>query len=92
MRGRNFFTVRVVRQWQRLPRKVVDAPPLEPFKVRLDGALSKLMHLKMSLLTAGGLDWMIFKGPFQDKTFYDSVISRRASRTGYISALAKLIL
>jgi len=34
-----FFTVRVVRNWNRLPREVVDAPFLEAFKARLDGAL-----------------------------------------------------
>lgn len=33
------FTVREVRQWNRLPRKVVDALPLEIFQVRLEGAL-----------------------------------------------------
>jgi len=32
--------IRVVRQWHRLPREAVDAPSLEPLKVRLDGALS----------------------------------------------------
>ena len=35
--------MRVVRQWKRLPREVVDAPSLEVFKVRLDGALSNLI-------------------------------------------------
>ena len=37
------FTVRVVRHWNRLPREVVDAPSLEVFKARLDGALSNLV-------------------------------------------------
>ncbi|KAK4823578.1 hypothetical protein QYF61_003764 [Mycteria americana] len=38
-----FFTVKVVRHWNRLPRDVVDAPSLEVFKDRLDGALSSLV-------------------------------------------------
>jgi len=59
--------VRVVKPWPRLPREVVDAPSLETFKIRLDGALSNLIQLQMSLLIAGGLDKMSFKGPFQPK-------------------------
>jgi len=45
-------------QSERLPGEVVDAPSLETFKARLDGALSSLIELKMSLLTSGevGLD------------------------------------
>ena len=39
----NFFTVRVVKHRNRLPREMVDAPSLETFKVRLDGALSNLL-------------------------------------------------
>ena len=35
-----FFTIKVVRQWHRLPRKVLDAPSLETPKVRLGRALS----------------------------------------------------
>ncbi|PKU36065.1 hypothetical protein llap_13633 [Limosa lapponica baueri] len=40
---KKFFPVRVVRPWNRLPREVVDAPSLEVFKARLDGALSDLV-------------------------------------------------
>ncbi|KFP22484.1 hypothetical protein Z169_00685, partial [Egretta garzetta] len=39
---KKFFTMRVVRHGNRLPREV-DAPSLEVFKVRLDGALSNLI-------------------------------------------------
>ncbi|KFP51017.1 hypothetical protein N323_10232, partial [Cathartes aura] len=40
---KKFLTMRVVRHWNRLPREAVDAPSLEAFKVRLDGALSNLI-------------------------------------------------
>jgi len=40
---KKFFTMRVVKHWNRLPRGVADAPSLETFKVRLDGALSNLV-------------------------------------------------
>ncbi|KFW68160.1 hypothetical protein AS28_12033, partial [Pygoscelis adeliae] len=40
---KNFFTMRVMRHWNRLPREAVDAPSLEAFKVRLDGALTNLI-------------------------------------------------
>ncbi|KFQ11045.1 hypothetical protein N330_10376, partial [Leptosomus discolor] len=40
---KKFFTMRVVTHWHRLPREVVDAPSLETFKVRLDGALSNMI-------------------------------------------------
>ncbi|KFW62278.1 hypothetical protein AS28_05775, partial [Pygoscelis adeliae] len=40
---KKFFTMRVVRHWNRLLREVVDAPSLEVFKAKLDGALSNLV-------------------------------------------------
>jgi len=57
--------MRVVKHWPRLPSVVVDAPALETLKTRLDGALSNLVWLKMSLLTAGRLGWVASKGPSQ---------------------------
>ncbi|KFV20331.1 hypothetical protein N340_11991, partial [Tauraco erythrolophus] len=40
---KKFFSLRVVRQWNRLPSEVVDAPSLEVFKARLDEALGNLV-------------------------------------------------
>ncbi|GAB0193482.1 hypothetical protein GRJ2_001813500 [Grus japonensis] len=40
---KKFFPVRDVRPWHRLPREAVDAPSLEVFKTRLDGALGNLV-------------------------------------------------
>ncbi|KFU96275.1 hypothetical protein M959_13872, partial [Chaetura pelagica] len=40
---KKFFTIRVVRNWNRLPREAVDAPTLEVFKARLDRALCNLV-------------------------------------------------
>ena len=53
---KKFFTVRVVRHWNRLPREAVDAPSLEVFKARLDGALSNLVWWKVSVPVARALE------------------------------------
>jgi len=52
---KKFFAMKLVKHWNGLPRQIVEAPSLEIFKVTLDGALSNLVWLKMSLLTAGRL-------------------------------------
>lgn len=48
--------MRVVKHQGKSPRQVVDAPSLETFKVRPDGALSNLTDLKISLLILEGLE------------------------------------
>ncbi|KFV14196.1 hypothetical protein N340_14011, partial [Tauraco erythrolophus] len=40
---KKFFTLRMVRHWNRLPREVVDAPSLAAFKATLDEALGNLL-------------------------------------------------
>jgi len=40
--SKTFLTLRVVNHWNKLPRKATDAPSLETFKARLDGALSNI--------------------------------------------------
>jgi len=51
---KNFFTLRVMEPWNRLPRGVVDSPPLEILKTYLDEVLCNLLWVK--LLCAVGLD------------------------------------
>ncbi|KFZ48942.1 hypothetical protein N338_11470, partial [Podiceps cristatus] len=40
---KKFFTKRVVKHWNRLPREVVGAPSLDTFKARLDVAMGNLI-------------------------------------------------
>ena len=40
---KKFFTQKVVRHWNTLPREIVDVPSLEVFKARLDEVLSNLV-------------------------------------------------
>jgi len=49
---KNFFPLRVMEHWNRLPREVVDSPFLEIFKTRLDKVLCSLLWV--TLLQQGG--------------------------------------
>jgi len=54
---KKFFSLRVVRHWNRLPREAVAALSLEVFEARLNGALSNLVSWKGSR----SWNWTIFK-------------------------------
>ena len=58
IRGK-FFTQRVVRHWNRLPKEAVDAPSLEAFKARLDVDLGSLVCWLATLCIAGGLELVL---------------------------------
>ena len=69
-----FFTLRVVKHWNKLPSEAVVAPSLETFNSGLSGALSNLVWWEMSLPIGKELHLDDLKYSFQAKPFYDSMI------------------
>jgi len=70
---RKFFTQRVVKHWNRVPKEAVGVPSLEAFKSRLDVALGSLVWWLVTLRIAGGLKLFDHCGPFQPRPFCDSI-------------------
>jgi len=44
---RKIFTLRVMEDWTRMPREVVESPSLETFKTRLDMVLCNLLWVTL---------------------------------------------
>lgn len=49
-----FFTEKVVRRWNRLPSKAMDAPPMDVIKARPDRAMGDLILVVSNQLTQRG--------------------------------------
>jgi len=62
-----------VTRWQRLPREGGGCPVPVYTQGQAGWGSEHLMEVWVSLFTAGELDQMAFKGPFQLKQFYDSM-------------------
>ena len=76
-----FFTLRVVKHWNKLPSEAVVAPSLETFNSGLSGALSNLVWWEMSLPIGKELHLDDLKYSFQAKPFYDSMNSPEMCNT-----------
>ena len=68
---KNFFTLRAMEHWNRLPREAVESPSLEIQDPPGQGPAQPAVGDPAS---AGGLDWVTHRGPFQPLTLCDSVI------------------
>ena len=67
-----FFSQRVVRHWNRLPKEAVDAPSLQAFEARLDVALGSL-GCWLATCTQRGVGTDEHCGPLQPRAFHEPV-------------------
>lgn len=64
---KNFFIVRVIRHWIKLPREVIDVPWLSVFNRHSDSALIAILQLVDSAEVVRQLISMIFEDPIYPK-------------------------
>ena len=64
----------MVEHWNRLPWEAVTAPSLTLFKKHLGNTLRHMVWIWGCPLQGQELDLMILVGPFQFRTFHDSMI------------------
>ena len=68
---KNFFTLRVTEPWPRLPRGAVESPSLGD--IQNQPGWGPVQPALGDPALARGLDWVIPRGPFQPRSFCDSV-------------------
>lgn len=69
-----FFTERVARYWDRLPRAVISALSLLEFKKHVDNALRHRVRFLAVPLWSQELDSLIFVDSFRFRIFYSYIL------------------